>query len=165
MTTDRKQLAEFAATAIGREFIELARNAEVGAAQRQQDSDAAAAAQDAVDAELRTQREALEAANLFSFGNVDGEGHCCVQHSRVPVVLLNHAAHPAALVSTALARAERVQAFARVLEESDGLGGDDAAAAYTLARMIEEVVDVLRATVSHDGIMRAPISTMQTAKG
>jgi hypothetical protein len=163
MTTDRKELEEFAATAIGREFIELARNAEVGAAQRQQESDTAAAAQEAVEAELTLQREALEAAKLFPFGNGDGEGHCWVQHSRVPVVLLNHAAHPAALVSTALARAERVQAFARVLEQSEGLTGDHADAAYTLTRMIEEVVDVLRATVSHDGIMRATISTVQTA--
>lgn len=118
------------------------------------------AADRAIESALSAELQACEQAGLMPLPGSDAEACTPVLYSRQPVVLVNMSAHPSSLVATALARAQRAQAFARVFEQSPIVDGDAEAAAFTLARMIEEVVAVLNVAVEHRGIIGASSSTM-----
>lgn len=127
--------------------------------------EAAEAKELAVKAMLSAESEAFSEAGLVAFDGSDAKGHVPMRYHEQTVVLLNPHAHPSALLATTLARAERAQAFARILEQSDLVQQDGhlEAGTYTLARMIEEVVDLLQVVQEHDAIRQAPPSAMSAA--
>lgn len=166
LTPDQLALQAFLSTPAGRELHELIHQEREGHL-RAQAEEAEREAREAVDrqieATLAAEREAFDQAGLVEFNGTDAMGHTSVRYSQQPVVLLNSFAHPSALVASALARAERAQAFARVFEQSELVshGHDLQTGTYTLARMIEEVVDLLQVALDHKGISGAPVSAMQ----
>jgi hypothetical protein len=132
-------------------------------AARQADAEAQSTTDHAIDAQLELETKAFDAAGLVTLNGIGGEWHAPTRYWEQPVILLNTRAHPAALLSVALSRAERVQAFARTLKLSPELDADAADAVSALTRMIEEVVSVLEVAVEHDGVLGAPTSTTEGA--
>jgi len=112
---------------------------------------------------LSAEREAFSAAGLTPLDASDTQGHTPIRYHDQAVMLVNSNAHPGALMATALARAERAQAFARVLEQFEIVRHDRdlEAGTYTLARMIEEVVDLIQVAREHTAIVGAPPSAMR----
>lgn len=160
-----KKAAIFGAQ-LGPDLLDLAKEFRAGEAARAaqaRERQARELAQQRIESALKAEAQAFEDAGLLNFDSIDAQAYTPVIYQRQPVTLINTNAHPSALLATALARAERVQAFARVLEQSDVLGEDRDAkdGAYTLARMAEEVVEVMVLLAEHRGIRDVPLSTMQ----
>lgn len=157
---------QFLKTDLGRSLLEIAREMHANDAQaaaREADRQAREASDRTIESALCAEREALATAGLVSLNGTDTEGHIPSRYYRQPVVLLNTNAHPSALVAAALARAERAQAFAQIFEQMTDLDNYSEAAAFALARMIEEVVGVLQAAVGHSGVINSPTSTVRAA--
>lgn len=128
---------------------------------RERERKAQEAADGIAKAALAAERAAFELAGLRPSNGDDV--NMTMPRDCQPVVLLNTNAHPSALVATALARAERAQAFARTIERYEMMAGEKESqeGAFTLARMIEEVVDLLSVILDHKGVRHAPLSTMR----
>lgn len=144
-------------------MAQMYKEAEAERVKRDQDERARLVAKEVVNSALACERAAIKQAGLKPINGVDAEYNMPNGlYHRQPVLLMNTQAHPSAIVATILARAERAQAFARVAERSEMMAGDKDAqeGAFMLARMIEEVVDLLGALADHDSVRNAPPSTM-----
>lgn len=165
LTPDQRALQRFLETPAGsqlKKVIALEQDSFARVRAERAERGARESEENTIKATLSAESSAFGAAGLVSFNSSDAMGHTPMRYYQQPVVLLNSGAHPAALLATALSRAERAQAFARVFSQSEVLGADRDAAdgAYTLARMIEEVVGVLQVALEHQGVRGAPVSAL-----
>lgn len=114
----------------------------------------------AIDAEIR----AFGAAGLEPLSASDAQGYHVGADFGQAALYINTQASARTLVCDGLARAERCRSIAGILEVSidDKDTGD---AAYTLARMLEELVDVLTVASTHNTIRNAPFPPAAAAKG
>lgn len=124
--------------------------AEASAAQRQAERQADDARKLEVSEKLDADRVALARVGLEPLP-ADDASHVQIGESwGEHAVFINTRAHPATIVSTALARAMRCHAVAELLEEKDS-----SPAAFALVCMAREVVDILELAARHDSIVHA----------